>query len=545
MAMSKTAQIYDVLVVGGGINGTGIAADCAGRGLSVLLCEQQDLASATSSNSSKLIHGGLRYLEHYEFRLVKEALAEREVLLRNAPHIMWPMIFRLPHQPHLRPAWLIRTGLFLYDHLAKRVTLPASRGIRFGADSPLQSHIKKGFEYADGWVDDSRLVVSNALAAAEHGATIATRTRCIQARRQQDHWLVTLQPAQQAAYQIKTRAIVNAGGPWVAKLFDEALEDKSPQNVRLVKGSHIVVPRLHTQPHAYMLQNQDQRIVFVIPFEDNFTLIGTTDVEYQGDPGKVQISSEEISYLLDISNHYFNQQLQPSDIVSSFSGVRPLLDDESASAQTVTRDYKLELSTQQGTLPLLSVFGGKITTYRKLAEAATEKLVEFFPQASGSWTATKPLPGGDFVDVATLSSELQTLYPWLPEQIRKRYLRSYGSRSHLILQQAASMADLGQDFGHGLFAAEVKYLITQEWAHTAEDILWRRSKLGLYFSATQTAALADFIVAQTTTSANIPVAPQVETGDAQLQRATESVKAEHSSPNDVAAKLATAESTSD
>jgi glycerol-3-phosphate dehydrogenase len=545
MAMSKTAQIYDVLVVGGGINGTGIAADCAGRGLSVLLCEQQDLASATSSNSSKLIHGGLRYLEHYEFRLVKEALAEREVLLRNAPHIMWPMIFRLPHQPHLRPAWLIRTGLFLYDHLAKRVTLPASRGIRFGADSPLQSHIKKGFEYADGWVDDSRLVVSNALAAAEHGATIATRTRCIQARRQQDHWLVTLQPAQQAAYQIKTRAIVNAGGPWVAKLFDEALEDKSPQNVRLVKGSHIVVPRLHTQPHAYMLQNQDQRIVFVIPFEDNFTLIGTTDVEYQGDPGKVQISHEEISYLLDISNHYFNQQLKPSDIVSSFSGVRPLLDDESASAQTVTRDYKLELSTQQGTLPLLSVFGGKITTYRKLAEAATEKLVEFFPQASGSWTATKPLPGGDFVDVATLSSELQTLYPWLPEQLRKRYLRSYGSRSHLILQQAASLAELGEDFGHGLFAAEVKYLITQEWAHTAEDILWRRSKLGLYFSATQTAALADFIVAQTTTSANIPVAPQVETGDAQLQRATESVKAEHSSPNDVAAKLATAESTSD
>ena len=509
MAMSKTGQIYDVLVVGGGINGTGIAADCAGRGLKVLLCEQQDLASATSSNSSKLIHGGLRYLEHYEFRLVKEALAEREVLLKNAPHIMWPMIFRLPHQPHLRPAWLIRTGLFLYDHLAKRVTLPASRGIRFGADSPLQSHIKKGFEYADGWVDDSRLVVSNALAAAEHGATIATRTRCIQARRQQDHWLVTLQPAQQAAYQIKTRAIVNAGGPWVAKLFDEALEDKSPQNVRLVKGSHIVVPRLHTQPHAYMLQNQDQRIVFVIPFEDNFTLIGTTDVEYQGDPGKVQISSEEISYLLDISNHYFNQQLKPSDIVSSFSGVRPLLDDESASAQTVTRDYKLELSTQQGSLPLLSVFGGKITTYRKLAEAATDKLAEFFPQAAGSWTATKPLPGGDFVDVATLSRELQTLYPWLPEVLRKRYLRSYGSRSHLILQQAASMADLGHDFGHGLFAAEVNYLITQEWAHTAEDILWRRSKLGLYFSAEQTAGLADFIAQQQAT-AKPPVEPAKE-----------------------------------
>ncbi|WP_082971878.1 glycerol-3-phosphate dehydrogenase [Rheinheimera sp. SA_1] len=499
--MSETAQIYDVLVVGGGINGTGIAADCAGRGLDVLLCEQQDLASATSSNSSKLIHGGLRYLEHYEFRLVKEALAEREVLLKNAPHIMWPMIFRLPHQPHLRPAWLIRTGLFLYDHLAKRVTLPASRGIRFGADSPLQSHIKKGFEYADGWVDDSRLVVSNALAAAQYGTKIATRTRCIQARRQQDHWLVTLQPAQQAAYQIKTRAIVNAGGPWVAKLFDEALEDKSPQNVRLVKGSHIVVPRLHTQPHAYMLQNQDQRIVFVIPFEDNFTLIGTTDVEYHGDPAKVQISDEEICYLLQISNHYFNKQLTASDIVSSFSGVRPLLDDESASAQTVTRDYKLELSTQQGKLPLLSVFGGKITTYRKLAEAATDKLTEFFPGASGRWTANQPLPGGDFSSVEVLSAELRAAYPWLPELLLRRYLRSYGSRARLFLQQAVTLADLGQDFGHGLFAAEVRYLMTEEWAQSAEDILWRRSKLGLYFSPAQTAVLAGFIAQQPATAA--------------------------------------------
>jgi glycerol-3-phosphate dehydrogenase len=511
MAMSETAQIYDVLVVGGGINGTGIAADCAGRGLQVLLCEQQDLASATSSNSSKLIHGGLRYLEHYQFRLVKEALAEREVLLKNAPHIMWPMIFRLPHQPHLRPAWLIRTGLFLYDHLAKRVTLPASRGIRFDADSPLQNHIQKGFEYADGWVDDSRLVVSNALAAAQHGATIATRTRCIEARRQQDHWLVTLQPAQQAAYQIKTRAIVNAGGPWVAKLFDEALEDKSPQNVRLVKGSHIVVPRLHTQPHAYMLQNQDQRIVFVIPFEDNFTLIGTTDVEYHGDPAKVQISDEEISYLLQISNHYFKKQLTAADIVSSFSGVRPLLDDESASAQTVTRDYKLEISTQQGKLPLLSVFGGKITTYRKLAEAATDKLAEFFPGASGRWTATQPLPGGDFSSTLALSAELLAVYPWLPATVRLRFLRSYGSRARLILQQAATLADLGQDFGHGLFAAEVQYLMTQEWAQCAEDILWRRSKLGLYFSPAQTAALADFIAQQLATAATSAVTTAVPT----------------------------------
>lgn len=496
MAMRNKAELYDVLVIGGGINGTGIAADCAGRGLQVLLCEQHDLASATSSNSSKLIHGGLRYLEHYEFRLVKEALAEREVLLKNAPHIMWPMIFRLPHQPHLRPAWLIRTGLFLYDHLAKRVTLPASRGIRFGEDSPLQSQFKKGFEYADGWVDDSRLVVSNALLAQQHGAHIATRTRCLQARRQQDHWLVTLQSAQQTTYQIKAKAIVNAGGPWVARLFDEALEEKSPQNIRLVKGSHIVVPRLHDQPHAYMLQNQDQRIVFVIPFEDNFTLIGTTDVEYHGDPAGVRISDEEIQYLLQISNSYFKQQLTATDIVSSFSGVRPLLDDESDSAQTVTRDYKLELSTQNGQLPLLSVFGGKITTYRKLAEAATDKLAEFFPAAGKAWTATQPLPGGDFSAVAAFKAELATLYPWLPPALRQRYLRSYGSRTYFVLQQALSIADLGQHFGHGLFETEVRYLMVQEWACSAEDILWRRTKLGLYFNAQQTQALTEFIESQ-------------------------------------------------
>jgi glycerol-3-phosphate dehydrogenase len=494
--MDKTAEIYDVLVVGGGINGTGIAADCAGRGLAVLLCEQQDLASATSSNSSKLIHGGLRYLEHYEFRLVKEALAEREVLLKNAPHIMWPMIFRLPHQPHLRPAWLIRTGLFLYDHLAKRVTLPASRGFTFGADSPLQGHIKKGFEYADGWVDDSRLVVSNALAAQQHAAVIATRTRCIAAKRQQDHWLVTLQQQQQPPYQIKARAIVNAGGPWVAKLFDEALEEKSPQNVRLVKGSHIVVPKLHDQPHAYMLQNQDQRIIFVIPFEDNFTLIGTTDVEYTGNPADVRISQAEIDYLLQISNSYFTKQLTAGDIVSSFSGVRPLLDDESASAQTVTRDYKLELSTVDGKLPLLSVFGGKITTYRKLAEAASNKIAQFFPHAGKPWTAQHPLPGGEFESVAVLSDQLRHEYPWLPAVLLKRYLRSYGSRTRILLHIISSVAELGRDFGHGLYEAEVRYLLAHEWAHTAEDILWRRSKLGLYFNAEQTTVLADYIAQQ-------------------------------------------------
>lgn len=491
--MDKTAKCYDVLVIGGGINGTGIAADCAGRGLDVFLCEQHDLASATSSNSSKLIHGGLRYLEHYEFRLVKEALAEREVLLKNAPHIMWPMIFRLPHQPHLRPAWLIRTGLFLYDHLAKRVSLPASRGIRFDVDSPLKKHIRKGFEYSDGWVDDSRLVVCNALAAHEQGATIATRTKCISAKRQEDYWLVTLQQQQQPTFQIKAKAIVNAGGPWVARLFDEALEEKSPQNIRLVKGSHIVVPKLHEQQQAYMLQNKDKRIIFVIPFEDNFTLIGTTDVEYQGDPSSVKISQEEISYLLQLTNSYFNKQLTPEDIVSSFSGVRPLLDDESDSAQKVTRDYKLELSDNEGKLPLLSIFGGKITTYRKLAEAATDKLVSFFPGTGSSNTKTRPLPGGDFGSTEELTRTLTQQYPYLNTATIRRYVRSYGSRSFLLLKQVQDQDDLGQNFGHGLFEAEVNYLLTEEWAKSAEDILWRRSKLGLYFNQEQVAALENFV----------------------------------------------------
>lgn len=493
--MNKITNCHDVLIIGGGINGTGIAADCAGRGLNVLLCEQNDLASATSSNSSKLIHGGLRYLEHYEFRLVREALAEREVLLKNAPHIMWPMTFRLPHQPHLRPAWLIRIGLFLYDHLAKRVTLPASRAIKFGPDSPLQKHISKGFEYSDAWVDDSRLVVTNALAARQHGATISTRTKCIAAQRKSDHWLVTLQQQQQAPYQVKTKAVVNAGGPWVASLFEQALEEKSPQNVRLVKGSHIVVPQLHDQPHAYMLQNKDQRIIFVIPFEDQFTLIGTTDLEYQGDPSKVSISQEETLYLLQLCNSYFNKQLTTADIVSSFSGVRPLLDDESDSAQKVTRDYKLELSTVEGKLPLLSVFGGKITTYRKLAEAATDKLVHFFPDASPAWTATKPLPGGDFSDTESLTKALTQRYPYLLTSVIQRYVRSYGSRSFLLLKHVVTIADLGRHFGHGLFEVEVIYLLNEEWAQNAEDILWRRSKLGLHFNAEQTAELACFIQA--------------------------------------------------
>ncbi|MBQ4834180.1 glycerol-3-phosphate dehydrogenase [Pseudoalteromonas sp. MMG010] len=485
---------YDLLVIGGGVNGTGIAADAAGRGLKVLLCEQSDLASATSSNSSKLIHGGLRYLEHYEFRLVKEALAEREVLLKNAPHIMKPLIFRLPHQPHLRPAWMIRIGLFMYDNLAKRETLPASKGIKFSDQSVLDASITKGFEYADGWVDDSRLVILNALAAQEKGATVATQTKCVKAIRKQDKWQVTLeQQSNKNHYTVSAKGIVNAAGPWVAKLFDEALTEKSPQNIRLVKGSHIVVPRIHTDTQAYILQNKDQRIVFVIPFEDDYSLIGTTDVEHNGAAQDAKISNVEIDYLIEITNSYFKNHIKREDIVHTFSGVRPLLDDESVNAQAVTRDYKLELSSEGSHTPLLSVFGGKITTYRKLAEAAVNKLAAFYPQMGNAWTKHSALPGGDFSSIDTLKSDLKARYNWLDEVTLNRYARTYGTRAYAILIDKTQLDDLGQHFGHGLFAAEVDYLLANEWAHTAYNILWRRTKLGLRLDETQTSALNRYI----------------------------------------------------
>jgi glycine/D-amino acid oxidase-like deaminating enzyme len=341
-SMTAEHTIHDLMVIGGGVNGTGIAMDAAGRGLSVVLCEMNDLASATSSNSSKLIHGGLRYLEHYEFRLVKEALAERESLLRNAPHIMWPLRFRLPHRPHLRPAWMIRIGLFLYDHLAKRELLPGSNGIRFGADSPLVSDIAKGFEYSDGWVDDARLVVLCAMAARQSGADIKTRTRCVRAERQDGLWLVTLQEVDTGRQQrYRCRALVNAAGPWASKLFDEAMTLEAPKQIRLVKGSHIIVPKLHDEPEAYILQNEDNRIVFVIPYEDNFSLIGTTDVDYQGNPSEARISDEEVEYLCAVVNAHFKRKINAADVVWTYSGVRPLMDDEHGQAQKASRDYSL------------------------------------------------------------------------------------------------------------------------------------------------------------------------------------------------------------
>jgi len=492
--MSAHDNEYDLLIIGGGINGAGIAADASGRGLKVLLCEQNDLASATSSNSSKLIHGGLRYLENYQFRLVREALREREVLLKKAPHIMWPLSFRLPHQAHLRSPWMIRVGLFIYDHLAWRNTLPASKAIEFNSDSVLNSSITQGFEYADGWVDDARLVILNAQAAHNLGATIATRTRCIKATRNADYWDVTLE--QQASRQhlnIKAKSVVNAAGPWVASLFEDVFTQPTPHTVRLVKGSHIVVPRIHSQPVAYILQNEDNRIVFVIPYEQDYSLIGTTDEEYTGDITDVKISEQEIEYLISITNHYFKKPISEADIVHTFSGVRPLLDDKSTDAQAVTRDYKLILNNEADHAPLLSVFGGKITTYRKLAENAVNKLAPFYPKMSGSWTKDTPLPGGDFSNQAHLIAQLESSYPWLPIDTLKRMARSYGTLSYELLGNSQAIGDLGYHFGHGLYAQEVDYLVNHEWAKNSADILWRRTKLGLRFTEKQVIALGQYL----------------------------------------------------
>ncbi len=483
-----------MLVIGGGVNGTGIALDSAGRGLKVMLCEMDDLASATSSSSSKLIHGGLRYLEHYEFRLVREALAEREALLRNAPHIMWPMRFRLPHRSHLRPAWMIRTGLFLYDHLAKREILPGSRSISFDEDSPLKPGITKGFEYSDGWVDDARLVVLTAKKAEQKGAQILTRTKCVKAERGKDHWTATLKDTLSGSEStVSAKVIVNATGPWVSRLFGESLSMKAPKQIRMVKGSHIVVPRLNHGTEAYILQNEDDRIVFVIPYEDNFSLIGTTDVEYEGDPRAATISPEETRYLLDIVNAYFERQLDTPDVIWSYSGVRPLMDDEEEPAQKASRDYSFEVSESKELAPLISVFGGKITTFRKLAEAVTNRLCDYFPGAGSNWTRSAVLPGGDFGNQVELAEQMRIRFPWLPEAAISRYVRTYGTSACVFLEGCNSLADLGTAYTPTLFQKEVDYLVSTEWAVTTDDVLWRRTKQGLYISEENRELLRDYL----------------------------------------------------
>lgn len=491
-ASTATPRTYDLAVIGGGINGVGIAADAAGRGLSVFLCERDDLASHTSSASSKLIHGGLRYLEHHEFRLVREALAEREVLLAKAPHIVKPMRFVLPHRPHLRPAWMIRAGLFLYDHLGKREKLPGSRGLKFDAQGPLKAEIKRGFEYSDCWVDDARLVVLNAMQARDKGADIVTRTRCVSARRVDGHWDVEIE-GPQGRRQIRAKALVNAAGPWVASFIRQDLQQKSPYGIRLIQGSHVIVPKLYEGDQAYIMQNEDRRIVFAIPYLGQYTMVGTTDREYQGDPAKVTITDQEIDYVLGVANAHFRKQLSRDDVLHTFSGVRPLCDDESDNPSAITRDYTLSLAEEQGA-PLLSVFGGKLTTYRKLAESAMAQLQPFFPKLGTSWTASAPLPGGENMTTPqALTRELLDKVSGLTPALAQRWATTYGSRVWTLLGDSRSVEDLGAVLGADLHVREVEYLQRHEWATSADDVLWRRTKLGLVFTDAERAALEDFL----------------------------------------------------
>jgi glycerol-3-phosphate dehydrogenase len=497
-SLAHSPEHVDVLVVGGGINGTGIARDAAGRGLRVLLCEQDDLASHTSSASTKLIHGGLRYLEGFHFSLVRKALQEREVLLASAPHIMRPLRFVMPHDAHLRPQWMIRAGLFLYDNLARRDHLAASASLnlkKHPAGTPLEPRYTRGFIYSDGWTDDARLVVLNARDAAERGATILTRTRCEKIELRDRTWHAQLTGTHER--KITCRAVVNATGPWVTRFLSEATPAKSERSVRLVKGSHIVVPRIFQHRFAYIFQNIDRRIVFAIPYEHEFTLVGTTDVEYHGDPSSVHIDDAEVRYLCDTVNRYFARKIAPPDVVWRYSGVRPLLDDKAGDPSSVTRDYKLELEREDA--PLMSVFGGKITTYRKLAETAVDRLVTALGQKLPPWTHEALLPGGDLTggSFARFLRNVERRYPWLPEHLRTRYSRAYGTRIDHVIGRARSIADLGDEVVPQLHEREIEYLQREEWARTAEDILWRRSKLGLHVPAGAAAALTSWLDART------------------------------------------------
>ena len=478
-------SITDLLIVGGGVNGAGIARDAAGRGLSVVLCEQGDLAGATSSASSKLIHGGLRYLEQFEFRLVREALQEREVLLHIAPHIAWPMRFVLPHSPEQRPAWMIRLGLFLYDHIGGRRSLPGTTRLNLRRDpegGPIREQFHTAFAYSDCWVDDARLVALNAVDARARGAAIHTRTRCASARRENGLWRAVLQDVHTGEQrEVQARALVNAAGPWVADVLNARAGLNSSKRPRLVKGSHIITRRLYDGPQAYILQNIDKRVIFVIPYQDRFSLIGTTDVPFDADPAHVTISPEETTYLCAAVSRYFRTPIGPQDVVHSYSGVRPLYDDAAANASAVTRDYVLDLDRADGQAPILSVFGGKITTYRRLAEHAIEQLLPYVPAPRPApWTGGAALPGGDlpapFDDYA---AGFKAAHPWLPAATAHRMLRAYGTMAEQIVAGASSLDGLGQDLGAGLSEAELEYLVREEWAQEIDDVLWRRSKLGL------------------------------------------------------------------
>lgn len=489
---------FDLLVVGGGINGAGIARDAAGRGLSVALCEQGDLGNYTSSASTKLIHGGLRYLEYYEFGLVRKALLEREVLLGIAPHIIWPMQFVMPHVKALRPAWMIRAGLFLYDHLGGSGSLPGSHGVALRghvAGEPLRRDLNKGFVYSDCWVQDARLVVLNVMDAAERGATIWPRTRCVATERRADRWTVTLRSTiDDAERTLQAKAIVNAAGPWASGLLDDAGGFASRHQVHLVKGSHIIVRRLFDHGYAYIFQNTDRRVVFAIPYEGDFTLIGTTDVPYTGDPADARTSPEEIEYLCDAVNRYFADPIGPDDVVSTYAGVRPLHDESgSGSASAISRDYSLDLDTREA--PVLTVLGGKLTTYRKLAVEAVDRLTPLLGNDAPAWTSQVALPGGDIGDAGfdAFLTSLQRRHPWLPAGMAWRLARNYGARVDGILADATSLSGLGHHFGADLYEAEVRYLMDREWAMKAEDVLWRRSKLGLQLTAEERAGVEDWM----------------------------------------------------
>lgn len=480
------SEIYDLLIVGGGINGAGIARDAAGRGLKVLLVEKDDLASHTSSASTKLVHGGLRYLEHLEFRLVRESLIERERLLNIAPHIIWPLRFVLPHDKGLRPKWMLRLGLFLYDHLGGRKLLPPTRTVNLRAPphaNVLEDRLKRGFEYSDCWVEDSRLVVLNCVDAKERGAEIRTRTECVGLERRGDEWLATIRSHGEEE-QIRAKTVVNAAGPWVDAVLGRAIPREEHKNLRLVKGSHLIFSKLFEGEHCYIFQNKDDRIVFAIPYERKFTLVGTTDVGFEGDPDGIEISEAESAYICDAVNEYLRVDVSPDQAVSSYAGVRPLYDDAASSNSTVTRDYVFELEDKdekgRDAPPILSIFGGKITTYRKLAEHALEKM----KVKGSSWTADEDLPGGDIdpTQFDRFVDQQREQFPWLAPETVLRLARAYGTRIAIVIGGAQGLNDLGEHLGGDLYARELEYLVEHEFARTAEDVLWRRSKLALHLT---------------------------------------------------------------
>ncbi len=497
-APGAPGAVFDLLIIGGGINGAGIARDAAGRGHSVCLCEAGDFARGTSSASTKLIHGGLRYLEYYEFRLVREALKEREVLWRMAPHVIRPLRFVLPVHKGLRPAWMLRLGLFLYDHLGGRRLLPPTKTVKLSAGplgKPLKPLFRKGFEYSDCWVEDARLVILNALDAAQKGADIRPRTRVLRARREGNLWLAEIEGQGGARETLRARAIVNAAGPWVDQVLRDVFARPDPHNVRLVRGSHIVVPRLFAHDRAYIFQNADGRIIFAIPFEGDFTLIGTTDCDQGHDPENVRITPEEIAYLCAAASEYFAAPVRQEDVVWTYSGVRPLYDDGASKAQEATRDYVLKLEGGAGEAALLNIFGGKITTYRRLAEAALERLGGAIGRKGQPWTADSHLPGGEFgprefdSQVACLLND----FPFLGQPLATRLVRLYGTRARRFLGRATGPGDLGRDFGAGLHEAEIRYLVDQEWAREADDVLYRRTRLGLHMNAGQREAVQAYL----------------------------------------------------